>query len=63
MSKAIDALAGMVAGMRWDDLPAGVQRLARLVLLDTIGVILGGSEQPEVARFGERGYGLPDGVL
>jgi 2-methylcitrate dehydratase PrpD len=50
MSKAIDALAGMVAGTNWELLPAGVQRLARLVLLDTIGVILGGSEQPEVAR-------------
>jgi 2-methylcitrate dehydratase PrpD len=50
MSEAIEALAGMAAETHWDDIPAGVQRLARLVLLDTIGVILGGSEQPEVAR-------------
>lgn len=50
MSKAIDALAGMVVRTRWEELPAPVQRLARLVLLDTLGVILGGSEQPEVVR-------------
>jgi 2-methylcitrate dehydratase PrpD len=50
MSRTIDALAAMVVHTRWDELPAAVQRLARLVLLDTLGVILGGSEQPEVAR-------------
>ncbi len=50
MSRAIDALSELTASLDWDGLPAGVQRLTRLVLLDTLGVILGGSMQPEVVR-------------
>jgi len=50
MTAGIDALAQLVAHTRWEDLPPAIQRNARLVLLDTLGVILGGSEQPEVGR-------------
>lgn len=50
MSDIAHTLATHAAGTRWADLPAAVQHHARLVLLDTIGVMLAGSLQPEVAR-------------
>lgn len=50
MSATIDALAERVVETRWEDVPAPIQRNVRLVLLDTLGVILGGSEQAEVGR-------------
>jgi 2-methylcitrate dehydratase PrpD len=49
MGKAIEELAQFVARTPWEAIPAGVQAHARLVLLDTLGVILAGSVQPEVA--------------
>jgi 2-methylcitrate dehydratase PrpD len=49
MGQAIDALAHFVAGTPWDAIPAAVRAHAKLVLLDTLGVILAGSIQPEVA--------------
>ncbi|WP_158746263.1 MmgE/PrpD family protein [Acidisphaera sp. L21] len=48
MSKQIDGLAQFVASAAWDDFPAAVQHRAKLVLLDTVGVILAGSLRPEV---------------
>jgi 2-methylcitrate dehydratase PrpD len=48
MGQQIEALAHFVAQTRWDDIPGSVQRHAKLVLLDTLGVILAGAERPEV---------------
>ena len=42
-------MAHFVATTPWEAIPAAVQRHARLVVLDTLGVILAGSIQPEVA--------------
>jgi 2-methylcitrate dehydratase PrpD len=49
MGKAIEDLAEFVARTTWEAIPSAVQAHARLVLLDTLGVILAGSVQPEVA--------------
>ena len=54
MGQQIEALAKFVAESRWEDIPAPVQRQTKLVLLDTIGVILAGSVRPEVAAVRER---------
>ncbi len=48
MSTDIDALTRFVAETRWEEIPDGVQTHAKLVFLDTLGVILAGSAQPEV---------------
>ncbi len=48
MGRQIEGLASFVATTRWEDIPASVQRHAKMVLLDTLGVILAGSERPEV---------------
>lgn len=50
----IEELAQFVASTQWDDLPEPVQRQAKLVLLDTLGVILAGAERPEVRQLRER---------
>jgi len=50
MSKTVDTLAALASRTRWGDLPLAVQHQARLVLLDTIGVMLAGSLQPEVVQ-------------
>jgi 2-methylcitrate dehydratase PrpD len=50
MGRTIDALAAHAADTRWDDLPPAVQHHARLVLLDTLGVMLAGALQPEVVQ-------------
>jgi 2-methylcitrate dehydratase PrpD len=55
MGQQIETLAGFVAETRWDDVPAPVRRHAKLVLLDTLGVILAGSTRPEVAAL-RRGF-------
>src|SRR5438132_827041 len=49
MGQAIEALAHFVAGTAWEAIPEAVRAHAKLVLLDTLGVILAGSVQPEVA--------------
>jgi 2-methylcitrate dehydratase PrpD len=49
MGETIEELAQFVARTPWEAIPGGVQTHARLVLLDTLGVILAGSAQPEVA--------------
>lgn len=48
MSEKIDGLARFAAQTAWQDVPEDVQRRTRLVLLDTLGVILAGFERPEV---------------
>jgi 2-methylcitrate dehydratase PrpD len=54
MGRQIETLAEFVAQTRWEDVPALVRRHAKLVLLDTLGVILAGAERPEVQRLRER---------
>ncbi|HEX3860408.1 MAG TPA: MmgE/PrpD family protein [Stellaceae bacterium] len=48
MGQQIEELARFVAQTRLSDIPEPVQRHAKLTLLDTLGVILAGSERPEV---------------
>src|SRR6058998_2840852 len=54
MGKAIEELAHFVARTPWETVPEAVRSHARLVFLDTLGVILAGSVQPEVAGARER---------
>jgi 2-methylcitrate dehydratase PrpD len=54
MGRQIETLAEFVAQTRWEDVPAPVQRHTKLVLLDTLGVILAGAERPEVQQLRER---------
>src|SRR3989475_5525624 len=49
MGEAIEALAHFIAETPWEAIPKSVREHAKLVLLDTVGVILAGSVQPEVA--------------
>jgi hypothetical protein len=49
MGEAIETLAHFIAGTPWEAIPTAVREHAKLVLLDTLGVILAGSVQPEVA--------------
>lgn len=48
MGKQVEALAQFVAETQWDDVPPDVQRHAKLVVLDTLGVMLAGAGRPEV---------------
>src|SRR5215472_5006018 len=54
VGREIDALAEFVAQTRWEDIRESVRRHAKLVLLDTLGVVLAGSERPEVRGLRER---------
>ena len=54
MARQIEELAAFVAATQWEDVPAPVQHHTRLVLLDTLGVILAGAERPEVRRLREQ---------
>jgi 2-methylcitrate dehydratase PrpD len=54
MGQEIEALAAFVAETRLRDIPEPVRRHARIVLLDTLGVILAGGARPEVAALRER---------
>jgi len=49
MGQEIEELARFAAGTPWEAIPTAVREHAKLVLLDTLGVILAGSVQPEVA--------------
>jgi 2-methylcitrate dehydratase PrpD len=49
MGHQVERLAQFAATTRWEDIPEHVSSHAKLVLLDTLGVILAGSERPEVA--------------
>ena len=54
MSQPIENLARFVSEVTWDTIPPEVREHAKLVLLDTLGVILAGSEQTEVAALRAR---------
>jgi 2-methylcitrate dehydratase PrpD len=54
VGEQIERLARFVTGTSSDDIPETVRRHAKLVLLDTLGVILAGSQQPEVQQLRNR---------
>jgi 2-methylcitrate dehydratase PrpD len=54
VGEQIEKLVRFVTDTSWDDIPETVRRHAKLVLLDTIGVILAGSQQPEVQQLRNR---------
>jgi 2-methylcitrate dehydratase PrpD len=54
MSRHIEDLAEFVAQTRWEEIHESVRQHSRLVLLDTLGVVLAGSERPEVRSLRER---------
>ena len=54
MGQQIEALARFVAETRWEDIPAPVRAHAKITFLDTLGVILAGSERPEIAALRAR---------
>jgi 2-methylcitrate dehydratase PrpD len=54
MGEQIERLAQFVAETSWEAIPDSVRQHAKLVLLDTLGVIMAGSEQPEVRQLRER---------
>src|SRR5918996_1579234 len=54
MGAQIEKLAQFVAKTRWEDIPPHVQKQAKRVFLDTLGVILGGSVRPGVRGLRER---------
>jgi len=54
MGQQIEELARFVATTGWRDVPEPVRRHAKLTLLDTLGVILAGSERPEMRQLRDR---------
>jgi 2-methylcitrate dehydratase PrpD len=54
MGRPIETLAEFIATTQLSDIPQPVRDHAKLVLLDTVGVILAGSERPEVVELRER---------
>ena len=48
MNGATEALAEFVVGTRLEDIPAVVLQNAKLMMLDTFGVILAGARDPGV---------------
>jgi 2-methylcitrate dehydratase PrpD len=54
MAQQIERLARFVAETMLEQVPQEVQRHAKLVVLDTIGVILVGASRPEVRGLRER---------
>lgn len=54
MGQQIEKLAQFVAQTQWEQIPLEVQRHAKLVFLDTLGVILAGSVRPEVRDLRDR---------
>jgi 2-methylcitrate dehydratase PrpD len=54
MTRQIERLAHFVAETTLEQVPKEVQRHAKLVVLDTIGVILAGASRPEVRWLRER---------
>ena len=54
MGEHIERLAQFVANTRWQEIPEPVQQHAKLVLLDTLGVMLAGAERPEVVELRDR---------
>jgi 2-methylcitrate dehydratase PrpD len=54
VARQIEELATFVRATKWEDVPSSVQHHTKLVLLDTLGVILAGAERPEVRQLRER---------
>jgi 2-methylcitrate dehydratase PrpD len=54
MAQQIEKLAHFVAQTTLEQVPAEVQRYAKLVVLDTIGVVLAGAQRPEVRELRAR---------
>jgi 2-methylcitrate dehydratase PrpD len=54
MAQQIEKLARFVAETTLEQVPRDVQRHAKLVVLDTLGVILAGADRPEVRGLRER---------
>src|SRR6266853_3312978 len=54
MGQQIEKLAHFVAHKQWDEIPDSVQRHGKLVVLDTLGVILAGGERPEMRELRDR---------
>jgi 2-methylcitrate dehydratase PrpD len=54
VTRHIEELAAFVAAMEWENVPSSVQHHTKLVVLDTLGVILAGAERPEVRHLRER---------
>jgi len=54
MAQEIETLASFVADTQLENVPAAVREHAKIVLLDTLGVILAGHQRPEVAGLRER---------
>jgi 2-methylcitrate dehydratase PrpD len=54
MGKQVETLARFVAQTQWEDVPDAVQRHTKLVVLDTLGVMLAGAERPEVRELIQR---------
>jgi 2-methylcitrate dehydratase PrpD len=54
MARQIEELARFVAETALENIPQEVQRYAKLVALDTIGVILAGAGRPEVRKLREQ---------
>jgi len=54
MGQQIEQLAQFVAQMQLEQIPQEVQQHAKLVVLDTLGVILAGSARPEVSQLREK---------
>src|SRR5215468_5129265 len=54
MGQQIETLARFAAETQLEDIPIPVREHAKLVLLDTLGVILGGSARPEVVALRNR---------
>jgi 2-methylcitrate dehydratase PrpD len=54
MGQQVEKLAEFAHAMQWDDIPERVRQHGKLVFLDTLGVILSGSERPEVVQLRRR---------
>jgi 2-methylcitrate dehydratase PrpD len=50
VAQRIEDLAAFVADTSWEDVPEPVRTHTKLVFLDTLGVILAGSDRPEVRQ-------------
>ena len=54
MGQQVERLAAFAANTQWEDIPSAVRQQAKLVFLDTFGVILAGSVRPEVEQLRAR---------
>ena len=57
----LDTIAAFVANTTYDDLPEDVRLHAKYVWMDTLGVIIGGSREPQAAALAQR-LGGPGGT-